>query len=136
MGYDGIVPTIRLKALRDAIEDYEYLAILNRLGRGEEARKIVRRATQSFFQWGENPAAYEEARISRPTIVAAPKAVPEVDCHDIRPNRKDGTLSGILSITVAGVVVGTAWAEREADQSSSSAPVWQPAMGGSEEQAP
>jgi hypothetical protein len=26
-GFDGLVPSIRLKALRDAIEDYEYLAM-------------------------------------------------------------------------------------------------------------
>jgi hypothetical protein len=36
-GYDGIVPTIRLKALRDAIEDYDYLAILEHLGKAAEA---------------------------------------------------------------------------------------------------
>src|SRR6266511_744882 len=31
-GYHGIVPTIRLKALRDAMEDYDYLALLERAG--------------------------------------------------------------------------------------------------------
>jgi hypothetical protein len=62
VGYDGIVPTIRLKALRDAIEDYEYLAILSRLGKSVEADKIVRRLTESWFQWDKDPAAYEKAR--------------------------------------------------------------------------
>jgi len=33
VGYDGIVPTIRLKALRDAVEDYDYLALLEQLGK-------------------------------------------------------------------------------------------------------
>jgi len=39
VGCDGVVPTIRLKALRDAIEDYDYLALLERQGgaRGHEA---------------------------------------------------------------------------------------------------
>ena len=31
-GYDGIASSLRLKALRDSIEDYEYLAILERVG--------------------------------------------------------------------------------------------------------
>lgn len=62
VGYDGVVPTIRLKALRDAIEDYEYLSILQRKGKGAEAREIVRPLTESFFQWEKDPAAYETAR--------------------------------------------------------------------------
>ncbi len=61
-GIDGIVPTIRLKALRDAIEDYEYFAIAERRGRGDEARRIVRALTPSFFEWEKDPAAYEKAR--------------------------------------------------------------------------
>ena len=59
VGYDGIVPTIRLKALRDAIEDYEYLAIFDRLGKAAEARTLVRSLAKSFFQWEKDPAAYE-----------------------------------------------------------------------------
>lgn len=50
MGYDGIVPTIRLKALRDSIEDFEYLAILRRAGKGAEAEKVVDRVVKSFFE--------------------------------------------------------------------------------------
>ena len=62
VGYDGVVPTIRLKALRDASEDYEYLAILQRLGKAAEAQRAVRSLTQTFFQWEKDPAAYEQAR--------------------------------------------------------------------------
>jgi hypothetical protein len=69
VGYDGIVPTIRLKALRAAIQDYEYLAILDRLGKADEARKIVRSLTESFFQWEKDPAAYEKARVKLATMI-------------------------------------------------------------------
>ncbi len=62
VGYDGIVPTIRLKALRDGIEDYEYLAILQRRGKTAEAQRVVRSLTTTFFQWEKDPAAYEAAR--------------------------------------------------------------------------
>lgn len=62
VGFDGIVPSLRLKALRDAIEDYDYLAIAERLGKAEEAKRIVRSLVPSFFEWEKNPAAYEKAR--------------------------------------------------------------------------
>ena len=71
VGYDGIVPTIRLKALRDAIEDYEYLAILQRRGKAAEAQKVVRALTASFFQWEKDPSAYEQARAKLAAMIVA-----------------------------------------------------------------
>jgi hypothetical protein len=70
VGFDGIAPSIRLKALRDAIEDYEYLAIAERLGRGDEARRIVRSLAPSFFEWDGDPSAYEKARASLAKLIA------------------------------------------------------------------
>jgi len=61
-GYDGIVPSLRLKALRDSIEDYEYLAILERKGLRAEAEKIVLPLTDSFFHWDPSRRKYQEAR--------------------------------------------------------------------------
>jgi Domain of unknown function (DUF4091) len=62
VGYDGIVPSIRLCALRDAVEEYEYLAILERLDRAEEAQKVVLPLAESWFRWEKDPAAYARAR--------------------------------------------------------------------------
>ncbi|MCS7239097.1 MAG: DUF4091 domain-containing protein [Thermoguttaceae bacterium] len=62
VGYDGIVCSLRLKALRDSIEDYEYLAILERLGKREEALKIVLPLATSWFEWEPDPGKYLEAR--------------------------------------------------------------------------
>jgi hypothetical protein len=61
----------RLKALRDAIEDYEYLAILQRLGKAAEAQKVVRSLTESFFQWNKDPMAYEKARAELADMIIA-----------------------------------------------------------------
>src|SRR5579862_340168 len=69
VGTDGIVPTIRLKALRDSIQDYEYMAILDRLGKSAEAEKIVRPLAGSFFEWEKNPAAYETARAQLAALI-------------------------------------------------------------------
>ena len=49
-------------ALRDAVEDYDYLARLEQLGKAAEADAIVKPLTASFFQWDKDPAAYETAR--------------------------------------------------------------------------
>lgn len=72
VGYDGIAPSLRLKALRDAIEDYEYMAIAQRLGRAAEARKIVAALTDSFFQWQPDPAAYQRARAALAELIVGP----------------------------------------------------------------
>jgi len=69
VGYDGIVPTNRLKALRDAIEDYEYLAILERAGKAAEAEAIIKPLAESFFTWEKNPAAYEAARAQLAALI-------------------------------------------------------------------
>ena len=71
VGYDGVVPTIRLKALRDSIQDYDYLTLLQRLGQGTEAQKIVRSLTESFFQWNKDAKAYEQARLKLAGMLTA-----------------------------------------------------------------
>ena len=62
VGYDGVVPSMRLKALRDAIEDYEYMTLLAQMGLREEAVSIVDSLTTSMFEWNPDPLSYEEAR--------------------------------------------------------------------------
>ncbi|GAB6187792.1 DUF4091 domain-containing protein [Thermopirellula anaerolimosa] len=61
-GYEGIVPSLRLKALRDGIQDYEYLAMLERAGQRADAEAIVRELTTSFFAWNPDPSVYDQAR--------------------------------------------------------------------------
>jgi hypothetical protein len=73
-GYDGIVSSLRLKALRDAIQDYECLALLERLGRADEAERIVKPLTESFFQWNPDPAAYDRARATLAELILATPA--------------------------------------------------------------
>jgi len=70
-GYDGIAPSLRLKALRDSIEDYEYLAMLQRLGRAAEAEKVVLPLAGSFFHWEPKPEAYDEARARLAKLIIA-----------------------------------------------------------------
>jgi hypothetical protein len=74
VGYDGIVPSLRLKALRDGIQDYDYLTILERLGLAEEAREIVLPLANSWFKWNEDPVAYEKARVKLAEMIISAKA--------------------------------------------------------------
>ena len=62
VGYDGIASSLRLKALRDCVEDYEYMAILERQGLGQKAQEIVLPLAGTWFTWEKDPAAYEAAR--------------------------------------------------------------------------
>jgi len=77
IGYEGVVPTVRLKALRQAIQDYEYVAMLERLGKSAEAQKVVRSLTETFFQWEMDPAAYEPARVKLATMIATAENHPK-----------------------------------------------------------
>jgi hypothetical protein len=70
VGYDGVVPSIRLKALRDGIEDYDYLCILQQIGKAAAAQERVRSLAETFFQWETDPAVYEEARSRLAAIIA------------------------------------------------------------------
>ena len=71
VGYDGIVPSLRLKALRDSIEDYEYLAILERNGLAEKAQKLIMPLAGSWFDWEIDPAAYQKARARLAEMIVA-----------------------------------------------------------------
>jgi hypothetical protein len=61
-GMKGPVPTIRLKLIRDGIEDYEYMALAAKRGRKLEVDAIVARLACSFQDWEKDPAAYASAR--------------------------------------------------------------------------
>jgi len=70
-GYDGIAPSLRLKALRDSIEDYDYLALLERAGKAAEAEKVVLPLAKSWFQWEPDAAAYDVARTKLAELITA-----------------------------------------------------------------
>ncbi len=48
-----------------------YLVMLDRLGRPTEADRIVRRLTESWFQWDKDPVAYEKARTEIAAMIVA-----------------------------------------------------------------
>lgn len=62
VGIKGVVPSMRLKWLRDGVEDYEYIEILKRLGRGNWALEVSRSVGSDWKNWTKDPKALESAR--------------------------------------------------------------------------
>ena len=58
-----------VKALRDGIEDYDYLVLLEKMGRAAEAEKIVAPLAGSWFKWDRDPAAYDRARAQLAALI-------------------------------------------------------------------
>lgn len=73
VGYDGIAPSLRLKALRDSIEDYEYLAILEQMGLADEAQEMIMSVAGSWFRWEKDPAVYEKVRAKLAEMIVSAK---------------------------------------------------------------
>jgi hypothetical protein len=62
VGIDGPIASIRLKNLRDGMEDYEYFALLESLGGVEAADAIVREAVPTWGSWKSDPAVLPALR--------------------------------------------------------------------------
>lgn len=63
-GIDGPVPCIRLKTLRDSMEDWEYFAILEKLEGRDAVNRIVSTVAPDWWASSEDPSVIERARES------------------------------------------------------------------------
>lgn len=61
-GFDGPVASIRLKNIREGMEDSEYMQILSELGERSFVDQVVRTIAQSWFDWEKDPAKLYAAR--------------------------------------------------------------------------
>lgn len=62
-GVEGIVPSMRLKWIREGVEDYEYIEILKNLGYEDWALKVSRTVGADWKHWTKNPQQLAVARI-------------------------------------------------------------------------
>jgi len=58
------VGSLRLKHIRDGLEDFEYLSLLRKLGAGKEAETMARRVVKSGHEISRNPEDWTRARAS------------------------------------------------------------------------
>ena len=59
---DGCYPSIRLKVVREGMEDYEYFVMLKSLGEESFADETVGRIVKSWYQWDQDTGNLLEAR--------------------------------------------------------------------------
>jgi hypothetical protein len=62
VGYEGPLPSIRLKAVRQAMQDYEYLKLLSDKGGKADADRIVANIATDFYSWNSKIADLLAAR--------------------------------------------------------------------------
>jgi len=62
VGISGVVPSMRLKWIRDGIEDYEYIEILKELGLEEWALDASRSIGADWKNWTKDPEQLEAVR--------------------------------------------------------------------------
>ena len=64
IGIVGVAPSMRLKWIRDGVEDYEYLKILENMGKESLAKYFSRKIGKNWQQWTKNPDLLEKVRIA------------------------------------------------------------------------
>jgi len=62
VGIKGVVASMRLKWLRDGVEDYDYIQILKNLGREDVAMQIARSVGPDWTHWTRDGGAIDSAR--------------------------------------------------------------------------
>ena len=62
VGIKGSVPSMRLKWIREGVEDYEYVEILKRWGQEDWAMETIREVAEDFDTWNHDPAMLRAAR--------------------------------------------------------------------------
>jgi hypothetical protein len=62
VGVQGVVASMRVKWLRDGVEDYDYIQILKGLGKEDVAMQIARSVGPDWTNWTRDAGALETAR--------------------------------------------------------------------------
>ena len=63
VGIEGVVPSMRLKWIREGVEDYEYIEILKQLGFEDWALQVSRSVGKDWQNWTRNTKQLEAVRI-------------------------------------------------------------------------
>lgn len=68
-GKNAPVASIRLKWIREAAEDYEYLMLAKDLGLADEARRLTENFARGFGDWTDDMAALKQARAQLAALI-------------------------------------------------------------------
>ena len=73
-GIQGPVPSIRLKVLREGLEDYAYFTLLEKLGDGSFVSQEVSKIGSSWWKWDEAPEHLYQVRAELATRIMEKQA--------------------------------------------------------------
>jgi hypothetical protein len=62
VGVEGVLPSMRLKWLRDGVDDYDYIELLKKAGKPELALQLSRQIGPDWRNWSRDPQALEAVR--------------------------------------------------------------------------
>jgi hypothetical protein len=69
VGLSSAVPSMRLKWIREGVEDYEYIEILKRAGYHDWAMKAVGEVAKDMHNWNQDPAILAAVRLKLGTKI-------------------------------------------------------------------
>ena len=69
VGVEGPVTSIRLKLIREAMEDFEYMTLAAEAGSKSKVDRIVRGLARSFTDWERDPEGYMVARAELAEVI-------------------------------------------------------------------
>jgi len=90
-GIREAAPSMRLKWIRDGVEDYEYVELLKQAGYGDWALKIARRVGGDWSHWTRDPKMLDAARqqMGQKLDALSPAEAPSRSGHEpVRPKRE------------------------------------------------
>ena len=53
--FKGTLPSLRLKWIRECVEDYEYIELMKKAGKSDVALELARQLGEDFRHWNADP---------------------------------------------------------------------------------
>ena len=97
-----VVPSMRLKQLRSAVQDFEYVEMLKRSGHGTWALQTVRSIASSWNSWTQDPNAIESVRLQLGQVLGG--APIQAAAPTITPN--GGAFTGSVAVQLSTTMAG------------------------------
>jgi hypothetical protein len=76
LGIAGVAPSMRLKYLRDGVDDYEYIELLKRCGQGDAALAAARTVGADWSHWTTDETQLESVRRQLGDLLQATHCAP------------------------------------------------------------
>jgi len=100
VGIRGVAPSMRLKWLRDGVDDYDYVEILKQLGGEEVALQLARNVGSDWMNWTRDREALESTRRQLAEAIEG-RMLPAAPSAPTNPSPADGATDVSLTPTLS-----------------------------------